>query len=101
MPSLKAARGGERDGRSSFTDFSSVWNIVDRSNVVYEGLGKYSYSGSGISGGEGVGQVKTITPLDSSQDEGMSSFEITLSSPGELCLELGNNSQIHYKPLLF
>lgn len=82
MPTLKAARGGNRTLSAQFTDFPSVWSIVDPKNIVHEGKGVYSYVGAGGSGEEDVGLIKTINPLDSSRNGGIASFEILLTSTG-------------------
>ena len=83
MPSLRAARGGDRDSRTQFTDFASVWAVVGRNNIVHEGQGKYTYVGAGGTSDEDIGLVKTVNPLDSSRDGGMSSFEIVKTSTGK------------------
>lgn len=82
MPTLKAARGNNGDSRSQFTDFPAVWCVVDPSNIVYDGNGKYSYAGSGEND-KAVGLIKTFNPLDSSRSGGISSFEVIVSSTGE------------------
>ena len=89
MPSLKDARKIIKTGSTQFNDFPSVWSILDRNNVFHEGKGVYSYTGTGRSGEQDVGLIKTIFPLDSSRSGGMTSFEIHLTKTGTFTFMAG------------
>ena len=63
--------------------FNAVWRIVDPTNVSHDGHGIYSYIGEGGSNEKDIASIRTVSPLDPSKKEGLSSFEVTLLDPGE------------------
>ena len=80
MPSLKTV--GQRAAASAsqlHSNYAAVWSVVDSTLVDHNGRGYYMCTG----GGENIGNIRTIRPLDPQHKTGMSTFEMTIVNSGK------------------
>lgn len=80
MPSLNTVKKHRSTVR---VNYDAIWEVRVPQNITHDGQGTYKYVGSGGSTQGDIGTIRTVKPLcHRHQEEGLTSFEITILDTG-------------------